>query len=261
MNAAIGCTDLSMFDLSSRVAVVTGGNGGIGLAISLAMAKAGASVAIVARNEEKSRQAIKELTEIGRPCVSVRADVRSREQLTEAVAEIEATLGSIDVLVNNAAVVIPSHGVLNESDENWDTVLATNLGAVFALSRLVGKSMAARMRGKVINIGSLFSLFGSATVPSYSAAKGGVIQLTKSMAIDFARYNIQVNAIAPGWIETEMSTEARSSPLAVEILARTPAKRWGQPADIAGAAVFLASDAANFITGATLIVDGGYSIY
>jgi len=150
--------------------------------------------------------------------------------------------------------------VLQEAPDDWDRVIETQLNSVFLLSRLVAKGMAERKRGKIINIGSMYSTFGSALAPSYAAAKGAIVQLTKSMAIELAPYNVQVNAIAPGWIETDMTAPVRSLPMNDEILMRTPAARWGQPEDIAGTAIYLASSGSDFVTGETIRVDGGYAI-
>src|ERR1041385_6630069 len=196
-----------LFDLAGRVAVVTGGNGGIGRGIALGLAGAGASVAVLGRNEQKNQQVLSELKAIGVPCTAVKIDVTDRAALEPALRGIESKLGSIDILVNNAGNVSLSGGVLNE--------------------------------------------------PSYSAAKGSIVQLTKSMAIELAPHNIQVNAIAPGWIETDMTAPVKSMPLNAEILSRTPAGRWGQPDEVAGTAVFLAPRASNFVTGTTIPVDGG----
>jgi 2-deoxy-D-gluconate 3-dehydrogenase len=165
--------------------------------------------------------------------------------------------------VNNAGSVSLSGGILNEKPEDWDNVIETQLNAVFLLSKLAARSMLSRKRGKIINIGSMYSFFGSGLIPSYSAAKGAIVQLTKSMAIELAPHNIQVNAIAPGWIETDMTAPVRTTPMKLmndEILARTPAGRWGQPEEVAGTAVFLASRASDFVTGTTIPVDGGYAI-
>jgi 2-dehydro-3-deoxy-D-gluconate 5-dehydrogenase len=154
-----------------------------------------------------------------------------------------------------------SGGVLHEKPEDWDNVIETQLNAVFLLSKLAAQSMLGRQQGgKIINIGSMYSFFGSGLIPSYSAAKGAIVQLTKSMAIELAPHNIQVNAIAPGWIETDMTAPVHTMPLNDEILSRTPAGRWGQPEEIAGTAVYLASRASDFVTGETIRVDGGYAI-
>ncbi len=253
------------FDLSGRVAVVTGGNRGIGRSIALGLASAGASVAILARNAEKNAVVLGELNDIGVSATSVVLDVTKRETLAAAIATVEAALGSIDILVNNAGNADISGGVLNQSEAGWDNAIATHLDATFLLSKLAAQSMLARKSGKIINLASMYSIFGGAALPSYSAAKGAIVQLTKSMAIELAAHNIQVNAIAPGWIATEMTEIARVDPdwqgFNAMLLARTPAGRWGEADECAGAAVFLASPAADFITGITLPVDGGYSIF
>jgi 2-deoxy-D-gluconate 3-dehydrogenase len=182
--------------------------------------------------------------------------------LAPAVAEVERVLGGIDILVNNAGIAARSGGVLKETADVWDKTIETHLNASFLLSQLIARSMVKRKSGgKIINLASMYSIFGSGIVPSYSAAKGAIVQFTKSLAIELAPHNIQVNAIAPGWIETDMTAAIRSSPMNDEIIARTPAKRWGKTDEMIGATVFLASRAADFITGATLPVDGGYSIY
>jgi 2-deoxy-D-gluconate 3-dehydrogenase len=255
----------SPFDLSGRVAVVTGGNGGIGRSIALGLARAGAAVAVLGRNDEKNHRVLTELRSIGVPAMALRIDVTKRATLGPGITEVERELGGIDILVNNAGVATRSGGVLHETEATWDTTIETHLNACFLLSQLAARSMVSRKRGgKIINTGSMYSFFGSGIVPSYSAAKGAIVQLTKSMAIEFAPHNIQVNALAPGWIDTEMTSAIRESPeyagFNALILARTPANRWGQPDELAGAAVFLASRAADFVTGVTLAVDGGYSI-
>jgi len=253
-------TTTKLFDLSGKVAVITGGNGGIGRSIAIGLAEAGASIAIFGRNEEKNKNTLSELKKIGIPAMALRVDITNRAELEPAVKKVERELGNISILVNNAGIVSLSGGVLNESEEDWDGVIETQLNAVFLLSKLVAKSMVDNKRGKIINIGSMYSFFGSGLIPSYSAAKGVVIQLTKSMAVELAPYNIQVNAIAPGWFETDMTLPVKSMPLNDEIILRTPAGRWGQPEELAGTAVFLASKASNFVTGETIRVDGGYAI-
>ena len=250
----------ALFDLTGRVAVVTGGNGGIGRSIALGLAEAGASVAVFGRNKEKNQQVLSELKTFGAPSLAMRVDVTDRAGLEPALNQVESELGSVSILVNNAGIVSLSGGVLHEKTEDCDRVIETQLNAVFLLSKLAAKSMLSRRFGKIINIGSMYSFFGSGLIPSYSAAKGAILQLTKSMAIELAPHNIQVNAIAPGWIETDMTAPVHSIPLNDEILARTPAGRWGQPEEVAGTAVYLASRASDFVTGATIRVDGGYSI-
>ena len=250
----------ALFDLTGQVAVVTGGNRGIGRGIALGLAEAGAAVAVFGRNEEKNQQVLSELKAIGVPAIAVKVDMTNRAGLEPALNTVESELGSLSILVNNAGNVSLSGGVLNERPEDWDCVIETQLNSVFLLSKLAARSMAGRKRGKIINIGSMYSYFGSGLIPSYSAAKGAIIQLTKSMAIELAPHHIQVNAIAPGWIETDMTAPVHTMPLNDEILARTPAGRWGQPEEIAGTAVYLASRASDFVTGTTIRVDGGYAI-
>jgi 2-deoxy-D-gluconate 3-dehydrogenase len=250
----------TLFDLTGRVAVVTGGNGGIGRGIALGLAEAGAAVAIFGRNHEKNQRVLSELKAVGVPSIAVTVDVTDRAGLEPALGRVESALGGIAILVNNAGNVSLSGGVLNEKPEDWDAVIETQLNAVFLLSKLAAKAMVSRKIGKIINIGSMYSFFGSGLIPSYSAAKGAIVQLTKSMAIELAPHNIQVNAIAPGWIETEMTAPVKTMPLNDEILSRTPAGRWGQAEEVAGTAVFLASRASDFVTGTTIRVDGGYAI-
>jgi 2-deoxy-D-gluconate 3-dehydrogenase len=251
---------MNTFDLTGRVAVVTGGNGGIGRAIALGLGAAGAKVAVLGRNETKNQRVLSELKALGIPSIAVSLDVTNRPGLEPALRQVGSELGEIDILVNNAGNVSLSGGVLNETAEDWDNVIDTQLNAVFLLSKLAAKSMTNRKGGKIINIASMYSFFGSGLIPSYAAAKGAIVQLTKSMAIELAPHHIQVNAIAPGWIETDMTAPVKSMPLNAEILSRTPAGRWGQPDEVAGTAVFLASRASDFVTGITIPVDGGYSI-
>lgn len=247
-----------MFDLSGRVAAVTGGNRGIGRGIATGLAMAGASIAVLARDQENNRATVEELTGLGVRAFSVQLDVRKRSALPPALAEVERVLGAIDILVNNAgtARLKPS---LEADEKSWDTVIETNLNSVFLLSQIAARSMVRRGRGKIINLASEYALFGSGLLSSYSASKGAIVQLTKSMAIELAPSNIQVNAILPGWIDTDLTAPVKSTPLYDEIIMRTPAGRFGRPSELAGAAVFLASDASNFVTGSVVTVDGGYS--
>src|SRR5665213_895776 len=231
-------TTNQLFGLKGNVALITGGNGGIGRGIAIGLAEAGASIAIFGRNEEKNKNTLAELKAIGVPAMALQVDVTERSSLEPAVEKVEKELGKITILVNNAGIVSLSGGILNEKEEDWDNVIETQLNAVFLLSKLAAASMVKRKSGKIINLGSMYSYFGSGLIPSYSTAKGAVIQLTKSMAIELAPYNIQVDAIAPGWIETDMTAPVHSMPLNDEILARTPAARWGQPEEVAGTAIF-----------------------
>ena len=193
----------SFFGLGGRVAVITGGNRGIGRSIALGMASAGAAVAVLSRNDEKNGQVLAELKVIGVPALALHLDVTERETLSGAIAAVEGALGGIDILVNNAGVATVTGGILNESPEVWDTTLATHLDATFLLSKYAAASMVRRKRGKIINLASMYSYFGAGMFPSYGAAKGAIVQLTKAMAVELAPHHIQVNAIAPGWIEDE----------------------------------------------------------
>jgi 2-deoxy-D-gluconate 3-dehydrogenase len=239
--------NLSMFDLTGRVAAVTGGNGGIGRGIALA------------RNQEKNQSTLAELRARTVNAVAVRLDVTERAALRPALEEAAGRLGPIDILVNNAGIAIPG-GALRLEAEHWDRVLETNLNSCFFLSQVVAQSMTVRKTGKIINIASEYSRFGNQIAPSYAASKGALIQLTKSLAIELAPHNIQVNAIVPGWIESDMTAPIKSRPFYDEIIMRTPAGRFGTPEECGGAAVFLASHASDFVTGTTIFVDGGYAI-
>ncbi len=248
----------NLFDLSGRIAAVTGGNRGIGRAIALGLAQAGASVAVLARKADNNRAVVQELSKLGVAAMARTLDVRQRSELEPAIAEVERTLGPLDILVNNAAIAIVK-GALQADQKSWDTVIETNLTAVFLLSQIAARSMARRRRGKIINLASEYSIFGSSLIPGYSASKGAVVQLTKSMAIELAPHNIQVNAILPGWIDTDLTAPVKNTAQYDEIILRTPAGRFGAPEDVAGTAIFLASDASNFVTGSVVTVDGGYS--
>ena len=253
-------TTPALFDLHGLVAIVTGGNGGIGRAIALGLAQAGASVAVLARNETKNAAVLSELETLGQPTMALKLDVSDRAALQPAIEQVENELGPVGILVNNAGIASLSGGILNEAPEDWDRVIEVQLNAVFLLSKYAARSMVGRKRGKIINIASMTSYFGNPLIPSYGAAKAAVVQLTKSMAIELAPHNIQVNAIAPGWISTDLAAPAKDLPLNELILARTPAGRWGEPEELAGTAVFLASHASDFVTGTTIPVDGGYSV-
>jgi 2-dehydro-3-deoxy-D-gluconate 5-dehydrogenase len=248
-----------MFDLSGEIAVVTGGNGGIGRAIALGFAEAGASVAILARNEEKNRAVLEELRKMGVQAAAIRLDVTRRNDLRPAMEEAERKLGPISILVNNAGIATMLNALTLKA-EDWDRVIETNLNSCFFLSQIAASSMVTRKHGKIINIASEYSLFGSPVLTPYTASKGALVQTTKSMAIALAPHNVQVNTIVPGWIETDMTAFAQSGSIFDEIIMRTPAGRFGRPEEMAGAAIFLASRASDFVTGSTVFVDGGYAI-
>jgi 2-deoxy-D-gluconate 3-dehydrogenase len=252
---------MNPFDLSGKVAVVTGGNGGIGLAMAHGLVLAGASTIVVGRNAGKNERAVKELSVPGRIAHSLRADLSRADGCREMIAKAAAVHGRLDILVNNAGMNIrkpPQDYALQE----WQAVIDTNLTGVFACCQAAYPHLKAAGRGKIINIGSMTSIFGASFAAPYSASKGAVVQLTRALASAWARDNIQVNAVLPGWIDTDLTRRARVEVpgLHEKVEARTPAGRWGVPGDLAGAAVFLASPASDFVTGVALPVDGGYSI-
>lgn len=252
--------DVNEFDLTGAVAIVTGGNGGIGRGIAIGLARAGADVAIAARNESKTAAVVAEIEAIGRRCLGLHCDVLARAEIDAVVSAVVEKLGKISILVNNAGVA--AGGRPEElAEEVWDRVVDTNLKAGFQFAQACHPAMLKNGWGKVINIGSEYSLFGSAGVLPYSASKGGVIQMTKSLAVAWARDNIQVNCITPGWITTDMTSGITRNETAFQrIVDRTPARRFGEPEELAGTAVFLASRASNFVTGQNIVVDGGYSV-
>jgi 2-deoxy-D-gluconate 3-dehydrogenase len=251
---------MQRFDLSGRVAIVTGGNGGIGLGMAKGLAEAGAAIVVAGRNAEKNARAVQEITALGVEAAALEADVTREDSCRALVAETVRRFGRVDILVNNAGINIrkqPQEYTLAE----WHAILDTNLTSAFLCSQLVYPEMKGAGGGKIINIGSMMSLFGASFVAPYGASKGGVMQLTKSLAAAWAPDNIQVNAVLPGWIDTDLTRRGRQAipDLHERVLARTPAGRWGDPDDLAGIAVFLASPASDFITGTAIPVDGGYS--
>lgn len=251
---------LKEFDLTDKVAIVTGGNGGIGRGIALGLARAGADIIIAARNEEKTASVVDEVHSLSRRCLGIHCDVTDRNDINVTVETTLHEFGKLNILVNCAGI---SNGGPPQTipEETWETVLNTNLKATFNFCQAVYPLFIKAGSGKVINIGSEYSIFGSALVLPYSVSKGGVIQLTKSLAIAWAGDNIQVNAIIPGWIRTDMTAGVISTKAWYDaIIQRTPAGRFGEPNEVAGAAIFLSSPASDFITGQNIIVDGGYSI-
>jgi 2-deoxy-D-gluconate 3-dehydrogenase len=250
-----------LFDLRGKVAIVTGGNGGIGLGIARGLADAGADIAVVGRNEDKSNAAVADLKARGVRAIAVAADVTDKTAVADMIARVSRDLGRIDILVNNAGINIrkPPHAL--ELDE-WSSVIDTNLTSAFLCSKAVHPILKAEGGGKIINIGSMMSIFGAGFAPAYAASKGGIVQFTRACACAWAADNIQANAILPGWIDTDLTRRARKEidGLHEKVLARTPAARWGAMDDFAGIAVFLSSPASDFVTGTAIPVDGGFSI-
>ena len=248
-------------ELKGRVAVVTGGNGGIGLGMARGLAGAGAAVVVSGRNAEKSRRAVAELASLGAEAVAIEADVADEAAVEALIRKTVDRFGRLDVLVNNAGMNIRKP-VQDLTLGEWRRVLDTNLTSAFLSSRAAYPIMKRGGGGKIINIGSMMSIFGTSFAPAYAASKGGIVQLTRSMASAWARDNIQVNAVLPGWIDTELTANARREVQGLHdrVLARTPADRWGVPDDLSGIAVFLGGPASDFVTGTAIPVDGGYSI-
>jgi 2-deoxy-D-gluconate 3-dehydrogenase len=248
------------FDLGGRVAIVTGGNGGIGLGMATGLARAGATLVIAGRNAGKNAAAVKALQALGAKAAAVEADVTGQDACRTLVQVALDQFGRLDILVNNAGINIRKQPQ-DYSPEEWKSVLDTNLTSAFLCCQAAYPAMLKAGGGKIVNIGSMLSIFGTSFAGPYGASKGGMVQLTKSLACAWAKDNIQVNAVLPGWIDTELTRQARKdvAGLHERVLARTPAGRWGDPADFAGIAVFLAGSASDFVTGAAITVDGGYS--
>lgn len=250
-----------MFDLTGRVAIITGGNAGIGLAMARGLAEAGASIVIADLNSANSEQARAALETSGRPVLALTTDVTVPASVADMVAATVKEFGRVDILVNNAGISIAAPAETMTLAE-WQKVIDVNMTAPFLCAQAVYPAMKDAGGGKIINIASVLATLGAGGAANYAASKGGILQLTRSLATAWAVDNIQVNAILPGWIDTELTLRARERrpELHERILARTPANRWGRPQDLAGAAVFLASSASDFVNGAALTVDGGYSI-
>ena len=248
----------TIFDLQGKCALVTGANGGIGLGMAQGLAQAGAAVAIAGRDEGKNAAAVKLL---GAGAFALKCDLRDDQACRSMVDEAARRLGRLDILVNNAGTNIrkaPQDYTLEE----WRQVLDTNLTSAFVAAQAAYPHMQRAGGGKIVNIGSMMSLFGASFVAPYGASKGGIVQLTKALAAAWAKDRIQVNAVLPGWIDTALTQRARQdvAGLHERVLARTPAGRWGEPEDLAGVAVFLSSRASDFVTGTAIPVDGGYSV-
>lgn len=251
---------MKIFDLRGKVAVVTGANGGIGLGMALGLAQAGADIVIASRNAEKNAAAEAQLRAEGVRAIAVPTDIRRADACRALIDKAVGEFGRVDILVNNSGINYrkqPQDFTLEE----FRDVMDTNLTAAFLLCQAVYPHFVRQGGGKIINIGSIASFMGSAVGVAYAPSKGAIVQLSKALAVAWAKDNIQVNSILPGWIDTPLSERSRSElpGLSEMVIGRTPAGRWGTPADFAGAAVYFASAASDFVNGAALIIDGGYS--
>ena len=252
---------MNLFDLSGRVAVVTGANTGIGQGIAVALAQAGADIALVGRSAPD--ETVRLVSALGRRCLAVSADLSTIAPIGDVVAEVVASLGGLHILVNNAGIIRRADAV-DFTEADWDAVIDTNLKSVFFLAQAAARQMIAHhgatgQRGKIINIASMLSFQGGIRVPSYTASKSGVAGLTRQLACEWAARGVNVNAIAPGYIATNNTAALRADETRNrQIVERIPEGRWGSPDDIGGAAVFLASAAADYVQGHVLAVDGGW---
>ncbi|MGA2464821.1 MAG: SDR family oxidoreductase [Thermodesulfobacteriota bacterium] len=250
---------LEMFSLKGKSGIVTGGGSGIGKAIAKGLVQAGAEIVIVGRNRERLEKAATEIEKFGGPVIALQADISKIEEIKKVVDRAVKEFGKIDFLFNNAGIVrrAPSEDF---TEKDWDETISTNLKGPFFLAQAVARVMMSQKRkGKIINTSSLSAVQGGKRVPAYAASKGGLSQVTKSMANDWAKYNILVNALGPGWVKTELTEPLQQDrERYAEITNRIPLGRWADPEDLMGAAVFLASDASDYITGQTIFVDGGW---
>ena len=248
---------MTLFDRNGTAALVTGGNGGIGLGMAQGLAQAGAKVAIAGRDKTKSAAALKSLP----GAIALEADLTDEKSCRAMVEAAAKRLGRLDILINNAGMNVrkqPQDFTLDE----WKLVMDTNLTSAFVAAQTAYPHMKAAGGGKIVNIGSMMSIFGASFTTAYAASKGGIVQMTRALATAWARDNIQVNAVLPGWIDTALTRGAREQikGLNENVLRRTPTGRWGEPKDLSGIAVFLCSPASDFITGTAIPVDGGYSV-
>ena len=255
----LSAVSLDLFRLDGKVALVTGASRGLGQGIATALASAGADVVLHSSEAQATAAAAEIEATTGRRTETLTANLSDREATDRLVADALAAFGQIDILVNNAGI-IRRQPAADHSDEDWDDVLEVNLSSVFRLSRAIGRHLIERRaRGKIISIASMLSFQGGITVPGYAAAKGGLVQLTKALANEWAAHGINVNAIAPGYMETDNTSALRADAARYRaITERIPAGAWGTPQDLAGAAIFLASRASDYVHGHVLVVDGGW---
>jgi 2-deoxy-D-gluconate 3-dehydrogenase len=249
---------LDLFRLDGKTALVTGAKRGIGKAMALALAEAGADIIGVSKTLAPGSELEREVTALGRTFSGYACDFANRQAVHAFLRQVQSDVPLIDILVNNAGTILRKPAV-EHPDEYWDQVIETNLNSQFVISREIGKHMVERGAGKIVFTASMLTFQGGITVPGYAASKGAIGQLTKALANEWASRNVQVNAIAPGYVETDNTSALRADPnRAPAILSRIPANRWGAPEDFKGATVFLASRASDYVTGSILVVDGGW---
>lgn len=258
--AALDKFKMDFFDLSGKVAIITGGNTGLGQGYSVALAEAGADIFIATYGKEGWKSTQEMIEKRGRKVAFMDIDLTEEDAADKVISEALNKFGHIDILINNAGM-IKRNPILESKDEDWKNVININLNAVYHLSMAAAKEFAKQKSGKIINIGSMLSFQGGKFIPSYTASKHGVAGLTKAFASEMGAYNVQVNAIAPGYIKTANTAPIRADKERnAEILGRIPAGHWAEPHELMGAAVFLASDAANYVNGTIMPVDGGYLV-
>ncbi|MBY0149142.1 SDR family NAD(P)-dependent oxidoreductase [Neobacillus niacini] len=247
-----------IFHLRNRTAIVTGGNRGLGRTIALALAKQGANVAVVGRDKTRNAQVVNEIKQLGNKGIALSTDLTNINSIQEMVSKVIEEFGSVDILVNNAGIS-QTKFALEVTEEEWDKVMDLNVKSLFFCSQVAAKTMKSQGYGKIINIASVVGAVGDIGISAYTASKGAVINLTRSLSLEWARYGITVNAIGPAYIETEMNQEELSNEkVRNKIISKTPLKRLGNPEELEGAVMLLASDASSFITGQTIYVDGGW---
>lgn len=249
---------MDLLSLKEKVAIVTGGNRGLGRAIAIGLAEAGADIIIVSRNVEKNKAVEDEIKALGRKCISISTDLMKKESIDNMVEEAIKQFGKIDILVNNAGVSTTNFA-FDVTEEDWDMIMDLNVKSLFFCSTAVAKHMKEQGSGKIINLASVAGAVGDVGISPYTASKGAVINLTRSLALEWVRYNIQVNAIGPAYIETDMNRDAlRNEKVYNKIVGKTPMNRLGKPEELKGAVLLLASEASSYMTGQTIFVDGGW---